>query len=135
MTKAAICTHCWDIVAPRREWRTDRSWRWCECDHMGIRWRDGAAGLVEVTAMHGPAHLRVLGLNNGFVATAIQAPPGDAEGWRDLHAASCETVGPGYLFHVGRRACWALLVRPGESGDVIFTDYAVAKGFVAEEPP
>jgi hypothetical protein len=127
MTKAAICVHCWDIVSPRRDWRIDRSWRWCECDHMAVRWRDGGRGLLEVSACHGPESVRVIGINNQFLESAILGHPEGrgytADEWRDLHRESCEAVDPYYLFHADNRACWALVVRVGESGDVTFVPY------------
>jgi hypothetical protein len=133
VTKAALCTHCWDIVSPRRAWQTDRSWRWCECDHSGVRWRDGAKGLVEVTSLHGPDGVRVLGINNQFLECAVSSNPyaddglRSAEQWRNLHELASERVEPHYLFHRDRRNCWALVVRPEESGDVSFVQYVIAK--------
>lgn len=127
MTKAALCTHCYDIVAPHREWKTNRSWRWCECEHMGVRWRDGDQGLIEVTAMHGKEHVRILGLNNHFLIRAVDRPPADGTAWRQAHEASCNAAaGTGYLFGSDRRGCWALVVRVGESGDVSFVNYSEA---------
>lgn len=129
MTKAAVCTHCTDIIAPRRAWTTDRRWRWCECEHAGVRWLDGDRGLLEVTAMHGPGHVMVLGLNNQFFVPALGGysnRPATAEAWRALHEQTCTDVPDYYLFHQDRRACWALLVQPGESGDITFVDYAQA---------
>jgi hypothetical protein len=126
VTKAALCTHCFDIIAPFRDWQTNREWRWCQCDHMGVRWREGARGLIEVTAMHGEQHVRVIGLNNSFLEAAVQMTLTNDE-WRMLHDASVDAVEPHYLFHKDRRACWALVVRAGESGDVTFVDWAEAK--------
>jgi hypothetical protein len=131
MTKAALCITCADIVSPYRD---DGGlivgggldgWRFCQCQEMGVRWRDGKRGLIEVTALHGPEAVRVIGLNNMFLGLACQ-PTGDgvtprtAEQWRNLHALCCEKVEPHYLFHADNRACWALVVRVGESGDVFF---------------
>jgi hypothetical protein len=127
MTKAAICVACSDIISPRRAWKTDRSWRWCECDHTGVRWRDGDRGLLEVTSFHGPAGVRVLGISNLFLHRAVADPEARGgltdEEWRELHHACAEHVEPHYLFHEDRRACWALIVRVGESGDVTFVDH------------
>jgi hypothetical protein len=131
VTKAMLCTECIDIVAPSRDWQTSRAWRWCECGAAGVRWRDGTAGLLEVTSTGGRAHVRVLGINNTFLRLAVARPPADAEGWRALHQLTCAEVESHYLFHAERRACWALIVRPGESGDVIFVDYTDAK---ADQP-
>jgi hypothetical protein len=129
MTKAVICAACSDIVSPRRAWETDRSWRWCECDHVGVRWRDGNQGTLEVASLHGADGVRVLGLNNDYLQFAWSRNPQTEDGsrtfeqWRALHDYSCERVEPHYLFHADKRACWALLVRPGESGDVFLMDY------------
>lgn len=127
MTKAAVCIACMDIVSPRRAWRTDRSWRWCECDHTGVRWRDGDRGLLEVTSLHGPDGVRVLGLNNLFLLEALRTSGEGNDGWRAWHEATCEQVEPHYLFHKDKRNCWALIVRVGASGDVTFIEYPDAK--------
>jgi hypothetical protein len=133
LTKAAICVHCSDIVSPHRDWVTDRAWRWCECDHMGVRWRDGAQGLIEVTALYGPDSVRVLGFNNMFLSLGVTANPASdtgtrtAEQWRALHDYTCDRVEPHYLFHKDKRGCWALIVRVGESGDVTFVPYGEAR--------
>lgn len=121
VTKAALCVHCADIVGPYRNWQTNRDWRWCQCLHTGTRWADGTRGLIEVTSVHGPDHVRVVGINNGFLQAAVSGGSGLTEPqWRELHDLSCARVAPGYLFHEGRRRCWALLVAVGESGDVTY---------------
>jgi hypothetical protein len=121
MTKAAICVHCWDIISPYRYWETDRRWRWCECEHAAVRWRDGYRGLLEVTTLHGPDHVRVLGINNSFLTAAIQSGSAfSPDEWREFHTASTDAVAPNYLFHKDKRACWALLIAIGESGDVTY---------------
>lgn len=132
MTKAALCAQCFDIVSPLSAWRTNRDWRWCQCDQMAVRWREGNRGLIEVTAFNGPDHVRVLGLNNMFLEYAVLSVPKHDDGfsfadWRQLHEESVSKIEPSYLFHEGKRACWALVVRPGESGDVFFVDYAEAR--------
>lgn len=129
MTKAALCVHCADIFSPYRAWQTNRAWRWCQCGHTGVRWRDGERGLIEVSSLHGEDGVRVIGINNSFLeaAVALMRPGGlMAEEWRELHDASTEAVEPYYLFHREKRNCWALIVRVGESGDVAFVDYATA---------
>lgn len=133
MTKAAICTHCWDIVSPFRDWQTNRAWRWCLCQHAACRWRDGDRGLLEVSALHGKDYVRVLGLNNSVLIASFQQllPMNDAW-WRQTHQASTELVAPSYLFHKDRRDCWALLIRVGESGDVFWIDH---NKVFAETPP
>ncbi len=131
MTKAVICTHCMDILAPYRDWQTNRGWRWCQCGHAASRWRDGARGLLEVTALHGPQYVRVLGLMNSFLEAAVAGRPwGEPESvheeWRLLHDQACEDVPEHYLFNESKRQCWAVVIRPNETGDVTFVDYADA---------
>lgn len=126
MTKAVLCVHCYDILAPFRDWQTSRAWRWCQCDHAGVRWADGAKGLVEVTAVHGPDYVRVIGLNNAFLDLAVHARYTEG-GWRKMHELTCAEVAANYLFHADNRNCWALVVRPGESGDVTYVDWMAAK--------
>lgn len=133
MTKAALCISCADLVSPYRDWDRDRRWRWCQCDEVGVRWRDGARGLLEVTALHGSDYLRVLGINNAFLQLAVwkypDSPTGSrtAEQWRNLHDLTCTEIDPYYLFHTDNRNCWALVVRVGETGDVSFIDYPTAR--------
>lgn len=139
MTKAALCVHCTDIVSPRRSWQVDRSWRWCECEHTAVRWRDGDKGLIEVSSLRGPDGVRVLGLNNLFLQYAVADPAARgpvplglmAQEWRELHDACAKHVEPHYLFHADQRACWALVVRVGESGDVTFIPYGQARADTA----
>ena len=128
MTKAAFCLNCADIVAPYRHEDGGR-WRWCDCDAMGVRWRDGERGLLEVTSLGGPNHLRVLGINNNFLPAAVQTGPTcTPDEWRALHQNAAELVEAHYLFHKDKRACWALIVAVGESGDVFFVPYSDAVG-------
>lgn len=127
MTKAALCTTCYDILSPYRDWETNRAWRWCQCDHIGVRWLDGARGLIEVTSLHGPDYVRVIGIHNGFLAAAIKHQRLLFEDWRRLHEESTEAVSSDYLFHRDKRNCWALVVRVGESGDVTYVDWPTAK--------
>ncbi len=123
MTKLALCVGCADMVAPYRSWTTDRRWRWCECGRTGTRWRDGTLGLLEVTSRSGPDGVRIVGLNNWFLQTATQLPAGTMAGhWRDLHDNSVDECGRNYLFHRDNRACWALVVAVGDTGDVVFAD-------------
>jgi hypothetical protein len=130
---------CSDIVTPHRDWRGNRSWRWCEGRHAGVRWRDGDQGLIEVTAVGGPEQVRVIGFNNVFLRAAVLDGPatayaGDSQRWRQLHQESCREVDDRYLFHTSRRDCWALIMRPGESGDVAYIPN-VAPPAVADREP
>ena len=132
MTKAALCLNCADIFSPYRH-DTDR-WRWCACEGAGVRWRDGDRGLLEVTSLGGSDQVRVIGINNRFLAAAVSRNPYTADGsrsneqWRAIHEDTCAEVEPHYLFHKDKRACWALIVAVGESGDVFFIPYPEAAG-------
>lgn len=135
MTKAVLCLNCSDIFAPYRDWETNRSWRWCQCGSTGGRWVDGVRGLLEVTCLYERPQVRVLGLSNMFLEAAVRtAPTAAAVEWRRLHEACANLVEPHYLFHEDRRACWALVVRPNESGDVTFVDWDAAHLPVDDTP-
>lgn len=136
MTKAAMCLHCGQIIGPQP--RGD-AWTWCAdpCAHSAVRWRDARAGLLEVTSCHGESNVAVLGLHNAFVG--MLASPLTDDQWRNVH--DNVTHAPGYLFDKTKRSCWAVLVRPGESGDVFFMPYGAAwlerpvNGGSAPNPP
>jgi hypothetical protein len=131
--KAAVCVRCVDLVAPIAAWKTNRSWRWCQCDQTGVRWLDGRLGLLEVTAHGGPNDVRILGLNNAFLQPAVAGirsfMTGDDEDeeWRILHDLVCEKTPSNYLFSESRRECWAIVFAVGETGDVTFVDWMTAR--------
>jgi len=134
MTKAAICVDCLDLVAPFRDWETDRRWRWCQCGHAGTRWVDGVKGQLEVTARNGRDAVRVLGLANNFLVPALSSVASvGPKGWQDLHDLVTLNT-EGYLFHRSSRSCWAVLARVGQTNDVRFTDYADAQTGTARSP-
>lgn len=124
MTKAAMCTTCGQIVGPRPR---DEEWTWCAepCLHTAVRWRDPGRGLLEVTSLHGPGGVIVIGLHNGFIAGLAERVT-EAEWWRNLHDKVTAEHSDGYLFHRNNRDCWAVLVRPGQSSDVFFIPYGEA---------
>lgn len=130
--KIAYCVRCGDFVTPRRDWETNRAWRWCACDQMGVRWRDGNRGLLQVTSVYGPPRVRVLGLNNGFLLPAVDGLIGGSgedpdEDWRVFHDLVAEQTPAGYLFSERHRECWAVLIRIGETSDVEFVSHTEAK--------
>lgn len=69
MTKAVMCTTCGQIVGPRPRQEQWETWTWCAdpCAHTAVRWRDGYKGLLEVTSLHGPEGVAVIGLHNEFL--------------------------------------------------------------------
>lgn len=122
--KAAMCTTCGQVIGPQPR-TNEGAWTWCAmpCAHSAVRWRDGAKGLLEVTSLHGPDGVVVIGLHNGFIAALADGP--DDELWRRVHDLA--TDAPGYLFDKSKRACWAVLTRVGQSNDVFFMPYQAAR--------
>lgn len=121
------CCDCRDVIAPGA-WRIgDRPWDWCACAQAGMR--RGLLRPLEVTAAGGPGSIRIIGLSDAFLATAVATPPagyGADEDWRKLHASAVASADPDCPFHAGRRGCWAAVIRPGDDGaaGVTFADYA-----------
>jgi hypothetical protein len=119
MTKALVCAQCLDIqgLAPHGEWTT------CHCGACSARWVDAQRGTVSVRARDKTLP-RILGLNNRFFVQAVEgfthhemvAAGGEWEAWRKLHAES--TDAKGYIFDKEFRACWACIIKVGETGDV-----------------
>jgi hypothetical protein len=125
--KAALCTTCGQVIGPRPRQADWSVWTWCAdpCAHTAVRWRDGHKGLLEVTSLHGPEGVVVIGLHNGFIAGLAEKVT-EPEWWRSLHDRVTAEHSDGYLFHRSNRDCWAVLVRPGQSGDVFFIPYGDA---------
>lgn len=126
MTKALLCVACVDVLSPWRDWQTNPSWRWCQCGLAGVRWVDGRTGLIAVTSANGQDGVRVLGLDNGFLLPGITAGFGMDEDWRVLHQEATTSAPNQYLFNDTRRACWAVIVKVGQSGDVVWVPWGEA---------
>lgn len=126
MTKAAMCLSCQQIIGPRSSTAESSAWTWCAdpCLHTGVRWRDAATGLLEVTSLRGAGNVAVIGLHNSMFYGLMHGPHSSAY-WRDMH--ELVTDAPGHLFDRSRRNCWAVLIRPGQSNDVFFMPYAAAR--------
>lgn len=119
--KALLCAKCHDIRAldPTGAWTT------CRCGRVSARWIDPHRGTVSVRAAEQDrAYPRILGLNNAFLVPALEGPShaemvkagGQWEAWRRRHADA--TNAPGYIFDKDKRACWACIIRVGETSDV-----------------
>lgn len=107
---------CGSIRSPR----ADGSWTFCDCGQAAMRWTDPGAGKAEVWSAD-PDSARIIGLNNAVLTfdAAFNTLHGlSDEGWRNLHTSSCQAVSNHYLFSDTRRDCWAVLFRPGDTGDV-----------------
>jgi hypothetical protein len=117
--KALVCLMCNDIrsLDPKGEWTV------CRCGQLEARWLNPNAGTVRVKADH-PSFARMLGLNNRYLIGACRGPDhhemvaagGQWEWWRELHDKATEA--PGYIFDKTKRACWATVVRVGETNDI-----------------
>lgn len=117
--KALICGVCVDIRALEPEGK----WTICRCGNMQARWVDPNKGTVRVVAQD-RSRAFILGMNNHFLLTAVRglsqeymvAAGGQGEAWRKLHEEATEA--PGYIFDKAKRACWACIVKVGETGDI-----------------
>lgn len=128
MTKALLCLPCGDLVCPYGQWRRHGEWRWCECGEAGIRWADGSPGTVEVCANLGVDQIRVFGASTAYLEPAVRTGSNLAPGmWRELHRLTTGLVDDRYLFHDSRRGCWAVIVHPDDSDEIIVTSYVEAR--------
>jgi hypothetical protein len=88
----------------------------CRCGNTEARWLDPQAGTVRVRAKD-RSLARILGINNRFLLKAIEGSIGDDwTAWRKLHEEA--TDAKGYIFDKTFRACWACILRVGETGDI-----------------
>lgn len=118
--KALFCADCSVIISGP----TDGSWRWCDCGNAAIRWTDPVRGKAEVWAEN-RRDVRIIGLHNGMLQLPFETVGSminDWDGWRELHQHLADAVDPGYLFHADKRACWAVVIRPGDSNDTRYAD-------------
>lgn len=130
--KALFCAGCSSLQSPP----ADGQWRHCVCGQSGVRWVDPAAGQLDVWAVD-LSRARVIGLHNQMIYAAFGDPTvphvrSDAE-WRQFHHDTCRES-EGYLFWRGKRDCWAVIVAPGESGDVRWTTQRPWPGVGDYEP-
>lgn len=116
--KVLLCGECSAMVSGP----SNGSWRWCDCGNAAIRWIDAVRGIVEVWADVREL-VRVIGFNNHMLELAYR--PGGSLGdemWRTLHAHTAHVIPERYLFHEDKRACWAVIFRPGETSDSRYAD-------------
>jgi hypothetical protein len=117
--KALFCTICIDI----RALDPSGAWTVCRCGNLEARWLDPDKGTVRAKAKdHGC--VRFIGFNNTYLIGAAKGPThlqmveagGQWEWWRKLHGEA--TTSPGYIFDKDKRACWATIVKVGETNDI-----------------
>lgn len=127
--KALLCLLCSDIRAPN----PDKSPVICRCGNCGTRWEDPQRGRLKVWARN-KSLVRVIGMHNDFLMAATdEGEAGRGWGpsssgkvrkiddyWKSVHEEV--TDAPGYLFDKSKRACWACIVRVGETSDISWED-------------
>jgi hypothetical protein len=117
--KCLLCARCVDIRAldPHGRWTT------CRCGACSARWEDPDRGTVRVKADSQGAP-RILGLNNTFLLGGMLSNQhddscemgGSNAAWRKRHDEA--THAPGYVFDKAFRACWAAILRVGDTADI-----------------
>jgi hypothetical protein len=108
--KALYCRACGDIRAPDR----GGAWTGCACGANRVRWADPERGLLE--ALGDPATLRVIGIDNRFLAGEAVAGQMN-EDWRSLHDGLIDSA-EGYVFARSQRACPVAIMRVGQTRDI-----------------
>ncbi len=97
--KLVYCLECADIFSPGK----DRATR-CACGYTVAKWYDPARGHLQVASRADRSHLRVLGINNNWLAMATSITESDkltADEIDDLHRQYNEMTSEraeGYLF-------------------------------------
>lgn len=117
--KALFCTLCLDI----RGLDPSGAWTVCRCGNLEARWLDPDRGTVRAKARE-QGHVRFIGFNNTYLIGAAKGAThmdmvkagGQWEWWRQLHDQA--TSAPGYIFDKDKRACWATIVKVGETSDI-----------------
>lgn len=113
--KLVFCLKCCDIRSPNK----DESYTVCNCGNVIFRWSDPERGILKLKARDRNL-VRVIGLNNQMLLADINVKFND-DGWKEIHQKSCEES-TGYLFHKDKRNCWAVVIRVGQSSDVMWEE-------------
>lgn len=121
--KALVCLFCMDIRALEPTGLRIT----CRCGNVTARWLDPEKGTVKVRAKEQEL-ARILSLNNRYLISGGKGPTheetveagGPWEWWRQLHDKA--TSAPGYIFDKSKRACWATLIKVGETNDVTWEE-------------
>jgi hypothetical protein len=98
---------CGDIFSPAQEKAKPSS---CRCGEAVARWRNSMTGQLDVASRVGERSLKVLGINNDWLASVLCLDQDD--GLHRLQTeATCNRAG-GYLFHTEKRNCPIVMVNP-----------------------
>lgn len=90
-------------------------WTSCECGNVRVKWLDPEAGTV-VVAARVKERVRMLGLNNRYLISALRNPTMSWENYQDAHSIS--TDAPGFIFDKTKAGCWAVVMEVGRTSDV-----------------
>lgn len=114
--KILFCGKCFAMRSfpERRIGEGQNEWVYCDCKQMAARWLDENAGTVQVLSQQ-PENALIIGMSNSFLSYAINQPSTDVS-WRNRHDFC--TKAPGYVFDASSRACWAAILRVGETADI-----------------
>ena len=111
--KLVYCLECGDIFSPGVE-KPSR----CKCGYSVAKWRDPRTGTLEVASRWTEGHLRILGLNNSWLASLRDLPQYPREladkAHREATQDTCD-LAVGYLFQTQSRNCPIIMVTPDES--------------------
>jgi hypothetical protein len=96
-------------------------WQVCQCGNTGAKWDDPQAGTLIVACRGDRDMVRVLGLNNQLLITALTVSGQLWEDYRAWHDHA--TDAPGYVFDKSRAGCWAVVIRIGSTSDTRFAEH------------
>lgn len=106
--KALLCAACGDVKGFEEDWVS------CRCGLVEAHWTDPRLGLGEMQGSY--PHAFLLGLNNAYLLPALQGRTAIFEEARKLHEEALDAEG--YIFDKSKAACWAVVVKPGQTRDV-----------------
>ncbi len=109
--KLVYCLECGDIFSPGVKTPSR-----CRCGYSVAKWRDPQTGTLEVASRSGDEnHLRILGLNNGWLSAVRDIPDLPRTECDQKHREATQNVcdlSAGYLFQTQSRNCPIIMVRP-----------------------
>ena len=106
--KVLLCTLCLDIRALDPE----GAWTCCRCGNSEARWLDTKVGTVRCRAKD-QGKLRIIGMNNKFLIMGCRGPA-----YEDHKLPDASTVIEGLIFDHDKRACWATILKVGDTPDI-----------------
>jgi hypothetical protein len=128
--KLLYCGRCGDIRAPDPHGEVTS----CHCGNVGARWEDLRRGILKVRA-EDRSLARVIGIHNELLQVSWErgVEAWSTEAWRKLHR-DVTAEAHGYLFHKDKRACWVVVIAPGESPDTSFEPWPTGVEEAPERP-